>query len=217
MDDRDGKWRGSRREVGVGKGGRRRKHALSMRRVRRTKDGVDTRPSSVRSSNGGQTTGDKRNVEFHRCAHGVASRLSMKRPCRYHAGTGQGVGRAGLQPALPYRVPGTEFETGVPHPCAAVPGLEVGGWNSGAGLEPSVHIAHPLHAALLWLHDEVSIGVVMHVEHAGEQGSGRWRRQAGKPEKSAEMKSDVRQRRGEKAEQRPGSKGLIIRCAMMAG
>jgi hypothetical protein len=44
---------------------------------------------------------------------------------------------------------------------------EVGGWNSGAGLEPSVHIAHPLHAALLWHHDRVPIGVVIHVEHAG--------------------------------------------------
>jgi hypothetical protein len=39
---------------------------------------------------------------------------------------------------------------------------------------------------------------------------------AERPEKNADMKSGVRKPRGEKAEQRPGSKGPIVRCAMMA-
>jgi hypothetical protein len=103
--------------------------------------------------------------------------LSISR--RYKVWAGQVVS---LPSPIVYQGPSLKRAYLIPaQPCQGW-SLEVGGWRleqwSWAGT--SVHIPHPLHAALLWLHGKVPIDVVMHVEHAGGQGSGWWRRQGRK-------------------------------------
>jgi hypothetical protein len=169
MNDRDGEWRGSHREVGVRKGGMQKKacfvHETCSTHEKRREYEALVRPFQQRRSNNGRQK--KRRISplspWRRIPVVHEATLSISRRYRVEAGQdynlpspivyhGPSLKRAYLIPAQPCQ--GWRLEVGT---------VELG-WN------PLCTSLVPCTLRSSGSMDKVPIDVVMHVEHAG----GRW-------------------------------------------